>query len=176
MSGWCLDGVSGCLGCMNTKSIHKMLYKVMELRYCLFFQCPILHKTPITGGVWVVSGRVCLVSGMCLWTEEVSGCSNTKSIDKIWIRPYLDIALSSSTLYCIKCLCLGVSGWCLDDVYMVSEEASIPNLLANKYIRSWCSYIAFSSSARYCIKMPVLGCLNCVWECLDGVWGCLRMY
>ena len=83
VSGWCLGGISGCLGCMNTKSLCKMLYKVMKLRYYLIFQCPILHKAPITGGVWVVSGGVCLVSGMCLRTEQVSGCSNTKSIGKI---------------------------------------------------------------------------------------------
>ena len=56
VSGWCLDGVSGCLGCMNTKSLYKMFQKVMKLGYCLFFQCPILHKTPITGGVCIVSG------------------------------------------------------------------------------------------------------------------------
>ena len=102
-----------------------------------------LAKTPITGGVWVVSGGVCLVSGMCLRTEEVSGCSNTKSIGKIWNRPYSDIALSSSTLCCIKTSMFGsvwmvsegvwmMSGWCL----MVSGEASIPNQLGKKYIRS----------------------------------------
>jgi len=37
---------------------------------------PILHKTPLAGGVWVVSGGVWMVSGMYLRTEEVSGCSN----------------------------------------------------------------------------------------------------
>ena len=69
----------------------------------------------MSGGVW-------LVSGTCLRTEEVSGCSNTKSIGNIWNRPFSDIALSTSTLYCIKMSMSGVSGsldgvWmCLDDV------------------------------------------------------------
>ena len=59
-------------------------------------------------------------------TEEVSWWSNTKSIGKIWIRPYLDIALSSSTLYCKK-TSMSVDVWvvllwgCLDNVKMVSE-------------------------------------------------------
>ena len=100
-----------------------------------FLPVAFLAKTPITGGVWVVSGCVCLVSEMCLRTEEISGCSNTKSIGKIWNRPYSDIALSSSTLCCIKTSmfgsvwmvsegvwmmsgwCLRVSGWCLDGVW-----------------------------------------------------------
>ena len=48
----------------------------MKIRYGLFFQWPILHKTPLAGGVWAVSGGVWMVSGMYLRTEEVSGCSN----------------------------------------------------------------------------------------------------
>ena len=70
----------------------------MKLRYSFFFQCSILHKIFIARVVWVVSGGVWDVSGMCLRTEKVSGCSNTKSIGKIYIRPYSDIAFSSSTL------------------------------------------------------------------------------
>ena len=157
----------------------------MKLRYYLIFQCPILHKAPITGGVWVVSGGVCLVSGMCLRTEQVSGCSNTKSIGKIWIRPYSDFALSSSTLYCIKTSISGgvwmmsegvwmMSRWCL----RVSGEASIPNLLANKYNRPWYSDIAFSSSALYCIKMPMSWGVwivsGSVWMGSEGVWRCIN--
>ena len=157
----------------------------MKLRYYLFFQCPILHKTPIAGCVWVVSGGVCWVSGMCLRTEEVSGCSNTKSIGKIWIRPYSDIALSSSTLYCIKTSMSGgvwmmyegvwmMSRWCL----RVSGEASIPNLLANKYIRPWYSDIAFSSSALYCIKISMSWGVwivsGTIWMGSDGVLGCIN--
>ena len=70
----------------------------MKLRHCLFFQCPILHKTLITGGVRVVSGGVSMVSGM--WNEEIFGHTNTKSIGKISISS--DIALSPSTIYCIQ--------------------------------------------------------------------------
>ena len=55
----------------------------MKLRHCLFFQCPMLHKTLMTGGVRVVSGGVWMVSG--LWNEEILGQTNTKSIFKISI-------------------------------------------------------------------------------------------
>ena len=83
----------------------------MKLRHCLFFQCPILHKTLITGGVRVVSGGVSMVSGM--WNEEIFGHTNTKSIGKISISS--DIALSPSTIYCIQ---ISMSG----GVWMVSES------------------------------------------------------
>ena len=155
----------------------------MKLRYYLIFQCPILHKAPITGGVWVVSGGVCLVSGMCLRTEEVSGCSNTKSIGKIWIRPYLDIALSSSTLYCKNVYvwgCLDGVWGCLDDVQMVSEGVwggINTKSVGKNYVKLWYSDITFSFNALYCIKMSyILRCLYCVWECLGEVWWRLGMY
>ena len=81
----------------------------MKLRHCLFFQCPILHKTLITGGVRVVSGGVSMVSGM--WNEEIFGHTNTKSIGKISISS--DIAFLPVPSIAYKYLCLGVSGWCL---------------------------------------------------------------
>ena len=146
-----------------------MLWKVIKLRYCLLFQCPILHKTPITGGVCVVSGGVCLVSGMYTRTEEVSWWSNTKSIGKIWIRPYLDIALSSSTFYCKKHLCLLMSGWCyFEGVWImsrwclrVSGEASMPNLFM---ILRYC----LSSSARNSYHLnPVLSAAVRILESFD---------
>ena len=143
----------------------------MKLRHCLFFQCTILHKTLITGGVRVVSGGVSMVSGM--WNEEIFGHTNTKSIGKISISS--DIALSPSTIYCIQ---ISLSGgvWVVSEsVWMmsrlclrVSEDASIQNLLAEIYIRPWYSDIAFSSSVMYCIKTPMSGgCLGGVWQCLD---------
>ena len=118
----------------------------MKLRHCLFFQCPILHKTLITGGVRVVSGGVSMVSGM--WNEEIFGHTNTKSIGKISISS--DIALSPSTIYCIQISMSGGDWMVSESVWMmsrlclrVSEDASIQNLLAEIYIRPWYSDIAF---------------------------------
>ena len=46
----------------------------MKLRYSFFFQCSILHQISIARVVWVVSGGVWDVSGMCLeCVREVSG-------------------------------------------------------------------------------------------------------
>ena len=153
----------------------------MKLRYCLFFQSPILHKYPITGGVWVVSGGVCLVSGMCLrWGLRRS---QDVAIPNQLAKFEIGHTRISSTLCCIKTSMFGsvwmvsegvwmMSEWCL----RVSGEASIPNLLAKKYIKSWYSDIAFFFQCPVLYKNAyVLGCLNCVWECLDRFWGCLGM-
>ena len=48
-------------------------------------------------------------------------------------------------------LCLGVSGWGL----VVSVDVLIPNLLVKMHKSHASSDIAFSSSALYCIKMPM---------------------
>ena len=102
-------------------------------------------------------------------TEEVSWWSNTKSIGKIWIRPYLDIALSSSTFYCKKHLCLLMSGWCyFEGVWImsrwclrVSGEASMPNLFM---ILRYC----LSSSARNSYHLnPVLSAAVRILESFD---------
>ena len=61
----------GVWGGFNTKSVGKKIYWVMILRYCLFFQCPVLHKH-----TYVLA---CL---NCVWewmgSEGVWGCINTK--------------------------------------------------------------------------------------------------
>ena len=48
---------TGVWGCINTKSICKRLCLV---RYCLFFQCPLIRKIAYVwgclDGVWMVSG------------------------------------------------------------------------------------------------------------------------
>ena len=70
----CLDGVCMCLvvckgvwgipqwGCINTKSIGKMLYQVIMFRYCLFSQCPQMHNNGYVcgclDGVWMCLGGV----------------------------------------------------------------------------------------------------------------------
>ena len=60
----------------------------------------------------------------------------------------------------------------------VSEDASMPNLLAKIYIRPWYSDLACSSSVMYCIKTPMRGvsgwCLRVSGWCLDCVWGCIN--
>ena len=113
VSGWCLR-VSGMYGyqipfakCYRRSWNSDIAFSSSAL-YCVI-------KTPIAGGVW----GVWMVSGMCLRTEEVSGCSNTKSISKNLIRAYPDIALSYSTLYCKNVIvwgCLDGVWGCLDDV------------------------------------------------------------
>ena len=45
----------------------------MILRYCRLFQCPVLHKMPLSRGVWIVSGDVWMGS------EGVWGCVNTEA-------------------------------------------------------------------------------------------------
>jgi len=149
----------------------------MKLRYCLFFQCPILHLCFIKHlwlGVseWCLDG-VWMVSGM--WNEEILGRTNTKSIGKFSISSqYSNIALSPSTIYCIKTPMSGGVWMVSESVWMmsrlclrVSEDASIPNLLAKIYIRPWYSNLAFSSSVMYCKRTPMSG------GCLGGVCGCL---
>ena len=127
VSGWCLDGVWGCLD--GVWMVSQGLWDVwisIPFAKCyrrswnsdIAFSSSALYcviKTPIAGGVW----GVWMVSGMCLRTEEVSGCSNTKSISKNLIRAYPDIALSYSTLYCKNVIVWGCPDgvWgCLDDV------------------------------------------------------------
>ena len=113
-------------------------------------------KTPMSGGVLIVSGAVWMVSGWCLglvweclvmyWYQICWQQNNIRS----W---YSDIAFYSGALYCIKRLmsgvgvsglCLGMSGWGL----RVSGDVLIPNLLVKIYIGHDSSDIAFSSSAR----------------------------
>ena len=104
------------------------------------------------GGVWGclrVSEGVCIMSRWCL---RVSGeASIPNQLAWIYIRPwYSDIAVYSSALYCIKCLCLGVSGLCLGMSgwgLRVSGDVFIPNKLAQIYIVHVSSDINFSSSA-----------------------------
>ena len=149
----------------------------MKIRYGLFFQWPILHKTPLAGGVWVVSGGVWMVSGMYLRTEEVSGCSNPLAkfqIGHTRILPFLPVLSMSGGVWMMSEGVWIMSRWCL----RVSGEASIPNLLANKYIRPWYSDIAFSSSALYCIKMSMSWGVwivsGSVWLGSGGVCGCIN--
>ena len=99
----------------------------MKLRHCLFFQCPILHKTLITWGVRVVSGGVSMVSGM--WNEEIFGHTNTKSIGKISISS--DIALSPSTIYCIQ---ISLSGgvWVVSDSVWIICQNHNTQITTNK--------------------------------------------
>ena len=82
-----------------------------------------------------------MVSGM--WNEEILGRTNTKSIGKFSISSqYSNIALSPSTIYCIKTPMSGGVWMVSESVWMmsrlclrVSEDALIPNLLAKIYIR-----------------------------------------
>ena len=108
MSGGVCMGSEFVWGCINTMLVKMYIgYDSSDIafsssaRYCVI-------KAYIGGGVW----GVWMVSGICLRTEEVSGCSNTKSISKNLIRAYPDIALSYSTLYCKNVIVWG----CLDGV------------------------------------------------------------
>ena len=94
----CLDGVCGCLDgvwmvseavweCINTKYIDNKLYLAMILRYCLFFQFPLMIKTPIPGGVRMVSGGVWTVSGWCLRVSGIClGGIYVQLVEHMWIR------------------------------------------------------------------------------------------
>ena len=142
MSAWCLECVWGLRRYQDVAIPNPLAkFEIGHTRILPFLPVPYCIRMSMSWGVWIMSWGVCLVSGMCLRTEEVSGCSNTKSIGKIWIRPYSDIALSSSTLYCIKTSMSGgvwmvsegvwmMSRWCL----RVSGEASIPNLLGKNIL------------------------------------------
>ena len=169
VSGQCLDGVSGCLGCMNTKSLSKILQKVIKLRYYLFFQCPILHKTPK-----LVVSVLCLgVSAQCL--ECIRGLRRSHDeaipnplakfeLGRTWILPFLLVPSIAK-----KHLCLLMSGWCyFEGVWImsrwclrVSGEASMPNLFM---ILRYC----LSSSARNSYHLnPVLSAAVRILESFD---------
>ena len=75
----CQGGVWGVLvvwRCSNTKPIGKKLYQAVILGYCLFFQCPLMHKIAYIQGVWMVSVSVWMVC------KVVLGFINTKSSGK----------------------------------------------------------------------------------------------
>ena len=55
--------------------------------------------------------------------------------------------------------------WCL----RVSGEAPIPNLLAKIYSAMILRYCIFFQCPVLHNNVYVLGCLNCVWECLGEV-------
>ena len=110
MSGWCLgrpDGVCGCLdgvcGCLNDVcvvsegvwggiNINSRKYKAMILRYCLFFQCPILQKKCLCLGMSE------LYLGVSAWGLRVSGDELMQNIlAQIYVgHVSLDIAFYSS--------------------------------------------------------------------------------
>ena len=152
----------------------------MKLRYCLSFQCPIfLH---ITGGVWVVFIRHCLrVSGWCLEFVWELRRSEDVSIPNPLAKADNGYCPNKYPIMHIKRLCVGwgvsmvpEGVWMMPRLCLrVFGEASIPNLLGNRYIKLWYSDIAFFPVP--CIAYKCLLCWG-VWECLDGVWGCLGMY
>ena len=87
MSEECLGGVSGSLGGVEDifyrsgnvlirKLLEKFHIKVKIFKYCLFYQCPLLRKISMSGGVWKMSGGVRMVPGI------IGGCINSKSIGK----------------------------------------------------------------------------------------------
>ena len=63
----------------------------MKIRYGLFFQWPILHKTPLAGGVWAVSGGVWMVSGMYLFktfkTRKLQHFWNALDVNFLMVYP-----------------------------------------------------------------------------------------
>ena len=84
----CLGGVLECLGSVENISVRsgnvliqkvlaKFHIKVKIFKYCLFFQCSLMRKTSLSGGVWKMSGGVRrMVPGV------IGGCVNSKSIGK----------------------------------------------------------------------------------------------
>ena len=58
-----------------------------------------------------------------------------------------------------------MSRWCL----RVSWEASVPNLLAKNILGHDTQILRFSQCPVLHKNACVLGCLDCVWEGLDGV-------
>ena len=142
----------------------------MKLRYSPFFLCPILHKIPTAGGVWVVSGGVCLVSGICVWglsrSQNVAIPSPLAKFElgHTWILPFLPVPSIAK-----KHLCLLMSGWrYFEGVWImsrwclrVSGEASMPNLFM---ILRYC----LSSSARNSYHLnPVLSAAVRILESFD---------
>ena len=123
----------------------------------------------------MVSESVWMMCRLCLRVSEDASISNL--LAKIYIRPwYSDLAFSYSVMYCIKdtyvwgVWMVSESVWMMSRLCLrVSEDASMPNLLAKIYIRPWFSDLACSSSVMYCIKTPMSG------GCLGGVCGCLTV-
>ena len=157
----------------------------MKLRYCLSFQCPIfLH---ITGGVWVVFIRHCLrVSGWCLEFVWELRRSEDVSIPNPLAKANNRYCPNKYPIMHIKRLCVGLGvSMVPEGVWMMPRlclrvfgKASIPNLLGNRYIKLWYSDIAFSSSALYCIKLPMSWGVwivsGSVWMGSEGVWRCIN--
>jgi len=74
VSGDVWMGSESVWGCIDTKSVGKNLYRSWQLRYSLFFQCPLIRKDAyvwgvsgwclwVSDGVWIISGGVWQKSG-----------------------------------------------------------------------------------------------------------------
>ena len=75
VSGWCLDGVLECIGCINTNSVIKQI--ILGHHTQIFYSGALYCiKMPMSRGVWIVSEGV-WIEYECVW-----GCINTKSVGK----------------------------------------------------------------------------------------------
>ena len=177
-----------CLRVSEDASISNLLAKIYIRPWYsdLAFSYSVMYciKDTYVWGVWMVSESVWMMSRLCLRVSEDASMPNL--LAKIYIRPwYSDLAFSSSVMYCVKntyvwgVWMVSESVWMMSRLCLrVSEDASMPNLLAKIYIRPWYSDLACSSSVMYCIKTPMRGvsgwCLRVSGWCLDCVWGCIN--
>ena len=149
----------------------------MILRYCRLFQCPVLHKMPLSWGVWIVSGDVWMGSeGVWKYINSIDINSFNlipnllaKKYDRPW---HSDIAFI--TMYCIK---MHMSGgvWIVSGgVWMGSEFVwgciNIKSVGKNVY-RSWqLRYSLFFQCLLIRKDAYVWGVSGwCLWVS-DGVW------
>ena len=123
----------------------------MVLRYCISFQCPVLHKN-----VYVLG---CL---NCVW-ECLGGVCGSPTVYFLPVTSHSQNVLNFGvSVRCLKGVwkvsagCLGDSGYCL--VYWLSK----------KIIFGHNTQILNCSSSK-----PLMRKNTYVWGCLDGVWGCL---
>ena len=88
MFGWCLDGVwirsESVLGCINTKSVgnnitswYSDIASYSGALYCI--------QISMSGGVWMVSESVWMMSRLCLRVSEDASIQNL--LAEIYIRP-----------------------------------------------------------------------------------------
>ena len=141
VSGGVCMGSEFVWGCINTNSVGKNVYRSWQLRYSLFFQCPLIrkdayvwgvswwclwvsdglwiifHRTPLAGSAWVVSGWCleCAWGGVRMYQYQIHW--PIKTFKQIELCHNTRIFPLSGEVWVVSGWCLRVSGWCLDGVW-----------------------------------------------------------